>query len=388
MEEKYSKTKPDYEGGSIINLMATIEKALGGNPKYKTLKQLPPSILEKYDNIVLLVLDGLGYDYVKKQKSQDILKTNLKGKITTVFPSTTPCAIASFLNGTPPSEHGILGLFSYIPEINETIVTIRHGVRGNGPLPKKVKFQELYNLTPFSDKIKCKAYHLDDEKVTESDYTTLQAGKSKIIGYKDNKDCFKKIEKIIRTEEGKKYFYVHIPDHDLLCHDFGLKSKEVLNNYKKTNLELNKFLIKIKNTNTVILVTADHGMIDCPKENMILVKDYPDIQQALKNNMYGQSRYANCIVKDKKKFKEIISKRFNEKCEILEKKDFLKLYGPKMSKRFQKRLGDFLLIMKKNYGIYDLPKNQSYETYDYNTSDHGGLTSQEMHVPLIIIKSK
>lgn len=379
--------KPNYKNGSIINLMSSIEKAFGGNPKYENLKILESSNIEKYDNVILLVLDGIGYDYVKKYGGEGIMLKSLKTKITTVFPSTTSCAIASFLNGTPPSTHGILGLFSYITEIKETIVTIKHKIRANGPLPENIKFKDLYNLTPFSNRINAETYHVDDKKVIDSIYTTAQSGKSKIIGYENTKDCFNKLKKIIQSNKNKKYIYAHIPNHDLLCHDYGIDSKEVLDDYNEIDSELKSFINDTKDTNTIIIATADHGMLDIPKEKMILLKDYPDLKKILTLPMYGQSRYVNCIVKDKNKFKKIISEKLQDKCEIFDRNEAKALYGPEINKDFKERIGDFLLVMKKDYGIYDLPESQSYETYDYNTCDHGGLTESEMYVPLIIIST-
>lgn len=379
---------PNYKDGSIINLMASIQNAYGKRKsEYGELKFLKSSEIKKFDNIIVLVIDGLGYDYVKKYGKKGIMARSLKEKITTVFPPTTPCAIASFLNGTPPSKHGILGFFLYISEIKETIVTIRHGIRAKGSLPENIKFEEIYKLTPFSNKIDIETYHIDDENVTDSIYTTAQSGKSKIIGHKGINDCFNKLKEVIQSNKNKKYIYAHIPNHDLLCHDFGLDSKEALEDYNKTDLELKKFLDEIKGTNTMIIVTADHGMINIPKENMILIKDYPELKKTLTLPMYGQSRYANCIVKDKEKFKKIISEKFKDKCEIFNKNEAEKLYGLKINEKFKERIGDFLLVMKKDYGIYDLPPKQSYETYDYNTCDHGGLTENEMYVPLIVINS-
>jgi len=41
---------PDYKKGSIVNLMSSIEKAMGGKPVYNPLPQLPPKMLKKYNN--------------------------------------------------------------------------------------------------------------------------------------------------------------------------------------------------------------------------------------------------------------------------------------------------------------------------------------------------
>ena len=40
--------------------------------------------------------------------------------------------------------------------------------------------------------------------------------------------------------------------------------------------------------------------------------------------------------------------------------------------------------MKENYGIYEKLKGEDEK---YNVSEHGGLTKDEMFVPLIVIKT-
>lgn len=378
--------KPNYKDGSILNLMVSIEKAFAKNAKYKPLKSLSPAELKKYDNVILLVIDGLGYNYVKHYRDC-FMKNNLREKITTVFPSTTPCAIATFLNGTPPSEHGILGLFLHIPELNETVVTIRHSLRKDSLQIDKSLFKELYNITPFSNRLNVDTFHLDEEKVINSVYTQAQAGKSEVIGYVDINDCFNKLKNIVKSSKNKKYVYAHIPNHDSLCHEFGVSSPEVSASFDLVDSQIKKFISSVDNTNTILIVTGDHGMIDVPKKNMILIKNHSDIKLNLKKDMYGQSRYANCIAVNKTKLKDSILKKFSSKLIIMDKEKAAKLYGPKMSTRFKNRIGDFVILMKDNYGIYDLPTEKDYLSYDYNTCDHGSLTENEMYVPLIIIKT-
>jgi len=83
---------PDYRGGSIVNLMASIEKALKGRPKYKPLRLLGPEELSS-KNIVLFVVDGLGYEYLMRNGKNTVFQKHLRGKMTSMFPSTTGTCI-------------------------------------------------------------------------------------------------------------------------------------------------------------------------------------------------------------------------------------------------------------------------------------------------------
>jgi len=58
---------PNYKDGSIVNLMSSLEKALGGRPQYKPLKGLDINMLKKSKNVLLIVIDGLGYNFLMKK---------------------------------------------------------------------------------------------------------------------------------------------------------------------------------------------------------------------------------------------------------------------------------------------------------------------------------
>ena len=57
---------PDYRGGSIVNLMASIMAARGGSSAYPALRLLPPDEIAGVTNLILLVIDGLGSDYLAR----------------------------------------------------------------------------------------------------------------------------------------------------------------------------------------------------------------------------------------------------------------------------------------------------------------------------------
>ncbi|PIU09096.1 MAG: hypothetical protein COT31_00635 [Candidatus Moranbacteria bacterium CG08_land_8_20_14_0_20_34_16] len=56
---------PNYKDGSIVNLMSSIRKAFGGKSPYQPLKDFNNGEISN-KNIVLLIVDGLGYEYLKK----------------------------------------------------------------------------------------------------------------------------------------------------------------------------------------------------------------------------------------------------------------------------------------------------------------------------------
>ena len=111
-------TLPDYAGGSIVNLMASIAVALGAKDwPCAPLRLLDPVSLRRR-SILLLVVDGLGYRYLRETHARSTLNQYVQGSMTSVFPSTTATAITAMMSGLAPQQHGLTGWHVYFEEID------------------------------------------------------------------------------------------------------------------------------------------------------------------------------------------------------------------------------------------------------------------------------
>jgi hypothetical protein len=180
--------KPNYKDGSIVNLMSSIASACGGKLQYDNLKLLPFQEIKDSKNIVLIVLDGLGYEYLRKT-GKNILTENLKGKITSVFPPTTAAGVTTFLTGTAPQQHAMTGWYIFLKEIGVVSAILPYVQRIGGPPISSVgiEMKEFFTEKRFSTRIKTESYHIGPEEIINSDYTRETTGKAKKIGYKDLK---------------------------------------------------------------------------------------------------------------------------------------------------------------------------------------------------------
>ena len=172
---------PNYKNGSIVNLMSSITAARGYKSRYGKLKLINQLKLSKSKNIVLIVIDGLGYDFFKKHSKSKLLRSCLKGKITSVFPSTTAAAISTFRTGLPPSEHGLVGWFQYFKTVGEICVPLRFCVRGKENV--KVKYNFLSGIKSVFQLIKTKSCLVLPKIISNTKFTKELIGKAKIMSY-------------------------------------------------------------------------------------------------------------------------------------------------------------------------------------------------------------
>ena len=116
---------PDYSGNSIVNLMASIVSGLGPVPSesengdviYAPHPLVTPEMLAATRHVVLLVFDGLGYDYLRRRMPGGAIDAGVRDPITSVFPSTTTSAISTLLTADAPQQHGLTGWHMWLREI-------------------------------------------------------------------------------------------------------------------------------------------------------------------------------------------------------------------------------------------------------------------------------
>ncbi len=146
---------PDYNGGSIVNLMASLQMGLGGEEHaYVPLRQLSPDRVAQYRQVILWVIDGLGYEYLRAHPEAVYLNAALEDRMTSVYPPTTATAITTFLTGDAPQQHGLTGWFVYFKELGSVLSVLPGRARYGGPAYGSggIDVAGLLNHTPFADR--------------------------------------------------------------------------------------------------------------------------------------------------------------------------------------------------------------------------------------------
>tara|TARA_Y100000310_G_scaffold138289_2_gene137275 strand:+ start:67992 stop:69146 length:1155 start_codon:yes stop_codon:yes gene_type:complete len=379
---------PNYKDGSVVNLMSSVGGALGAKSKYTPLKILKPDELKSAKNVVLLVIDGLGFEFLQKYGKNSVFSKHLRGKITSVFPTVTSTVVPTFFTGLSSQDHGMTGWHIFLKELGCVIRSLPYDLRTSRFSLAEVKdISSVFNLKPFTNKISCNSYVVTQKDLMNSPFSIATAGKAKRYAYTNLNGCFKTIKKVITLNSKKKFIHAYWPNFDSLCHRHGTKSKKVLTHFKQLNKEVTSFLKSIESTNTVLIITADHGMIDVPKTKRIHLKNHPLLAETLTVPLCGDWRYVYCYVKpDKtKQFARYVKKKLKHCCTLhkskhLVKKNYFGLGKP--SKKFLERIGDYTLIMKEGYALYE---SLAHEKGHYNKGDHGGLSKEELYVPLVVV---
>lgn len=379
--------KPNYKNGSIVNLMASIKKSLGGKSDYEPLKDF--AVADK--NIILIIIDGLGYDYLIKHGQSSFLHENLERKITSVFPSTTASAMTAYATGLAPAQHALTGWFMYLKEIGAVIKTLPFATRaGDFKLNAgKIRYRDIYNGKSFFADLKATSIVIKHKDYFDSEYSRLIYRGAKRCPYSNLNGFFKQINKARRINKRRKFIFAYWAKLDYFCHRKGTDSEEVKKHFDKLDKKIKLLAESLKNKNTAIIVSADHGLVNTKEKNRIIeLKDHPGFAETLAMPLSGEPRAVYCYVRPEKikQFKSYVKTKFKKCCEMhksdeLIKNNYFGLFKP--NEKLPDRIGDYILIMKENYIMKDLVLGEKRKIYIGN---HGGVSHEEMFVPLVVIE--
>ncbi len=381
---------PNYQDGSIVNLMSSVSRARGAQPaQYAELAALPASELSSATNVVLLVLDGLGYDYLTTQGADSHLFQHLHCAMDSVAPPTTAASITTFLTGVAPQQHGLTGWFTWLREVGGVTTVLPFALRGNrgGLSEHGITPQQLFKHQPLFDQMNVDCYSLMPDWLSESAFNLSLLGKAEMVLHRGISDYYEKIAQVVKSSSHPKYLYAYWPQFDSLAHQYGVASRQLAKHFAKLDHGFAKLQQQLAGTNTRLIVTADHGFIDTTKESRLLLNDYPEIIDCLQIPLCGEPRLAYCYVQAGKqaRFLSLVEQQLGHAVIIHRGEDAIAqgLYGlgephPELSSR----VGEFVLEMKDNY---ILTQRLMGEPVFYMIGQHGGLSEAEMRVPLVMV---
>ncbi len=361
--------KKTYEN-CITNLACTIQKQFGLDYKHATIKEIDDILEEnQVDNIIVLLCDGLGSNILKRTlKEDDFLIKNILKDYNSTYPSTTTAATTSMLSGLNPNEHGWLGWDLYFKEEDKIVTMFLNTLKDTKiEYSKNSLAKKYFSYKNIPDKI--------NEKGEYSSTTLYPFGQNTYLNFDDMLDKI-----LIETKKpGKKYIYAYYDNPDHIMHYTGTSSEETINNIKMINEKVEEFTKKL--TNSLLLVTADHGHINAEP---IILSNYPQIFNLLDKDIWLEGRLCAFKVKEDKhqEFEEVFNELFSNDFILKTKEEVLKekLFGTgKNHPLFEQSLGDYISLATTNkYFVY----NQNSKVF---VSAHAGITEDEMKIPLISI---
>lgn len=379
--------RPDYQGNSIVNLMASIEIALGGEHDYEPLKNLDIARLTAARTIVLLVIDGLGYHYLADQGGRTSLAREAQAPVTTVFPATTAAAVTTFLTANAPQQHAHTGWFTYFEEVQSVVAGLPCTVRGSGEAISRRKLDKLFSVEPLFVRSQRDNFVLAPESIAFSTFNRRFSRGAEIVPYGNLREMFDYLGAICQRKS-PNYVYAYWPELDRLGHAYGMHSRDAQRHLLELDKALAAFTRTNRGSNTLLLTTADHGFVDSGPDHCIWLNDYPELADMLAQPLCGEPRAAYCYVlpEQRNDFVAEADSSLEGAMQAVASAELIRqgYFGVgEAHPALHRRIGDFTLLAQAEYSIKDSVRG---ERQYMQIGVHGGSSEDELYVPLVVIE--
>ena len=371
--------QPDYAGGGLVNLMASIVEACGGRALHP---RLGHCALGEPRNIVLFIVDGLGDNYLARRGGE--LAAKRRRAITSVFPSTTASAITTTYTGCTPLEHGLTGWFTYFGEAACVGAALPFKSRGDlQPLGARgVRPDDIYVRRSIFEQIPLRSIVVTGRDIVDSEYNARHCRGAERVAYETLEELVSQIERSIKSSEERKYVYAYWPAYDQVSHRYGCESREARAEFERIDAAFAELCRRLRGTETALVATADHGFVDVsPEESLELPSR---LAAQLRFPLCGERRVAYCHVHAPADFAKQAKDWLGERADVVPSRELRErgwFGGGTPHARFAERIGDVALVMRERYTVKDWVAGESRHLH---VGNHGGPSEDEMLIPLVM----
>ena len=183
----------------------------------------------------------------------------------------------------------------------------------------------------------------------------------------------------------RKFVYAYWPEFDALSHRHGVASAEVRAHFDALDAAFGELLARLAGSDTLLVLTADHGFIDSPPEESVELP--AELSAMLRFPLCGERRVAFCYVHEEKKFLEKAKQILGDRADVRPSRELVDegWFGPgRAHPHFAERIGDVALVMQGRGTVKDWVGG---EPRHLHIGNHGGMSEDEMNIPLVVAKT-
>lgn len=377
--------KPDYAGGGFVNLIASLVEACGGAPRHAPLAALPAAEAARAANVLLLIVDGLGDNYLQREGAGGALLSQRRGAITSVFPSTTASAITTSYTGWTPFEHGLTGWFTLFGEAGCVGLPLPFQRRGERTALDAAP-AALYRAGPLFDGLARRSLVVSYRPIIDSTYNLHHCGRAERLAYDKLEGLVAQSVAALKSAPGRKFVYAYWPEFDTLSHRYGNGSAEARAHFKAVDAAFGELMRLLAGTDTLVVATADHGFVDSVGADALDFADAPGLAGLLRYPLCGESRMAFCHVQAgrEREFLQRAADWLGARAEVRPSMELAEegwFGGGDAHPRFAERIGDVALRMNGRVTVKDWTPGEPRHRH---VGHHGGASADEMLIPLIV----
>jgi hypothetical protein len=241
---------PDYAGPNVRGIVPAL---LGPGSWATSLPPWMPEPVAAADQVVLLVLDGLGWEQFEEHRHLlPTLASMSGGPITTVAPTTTATALSSIATGLTPAEHGLLG---YRMLLGGEVLNV---LRWTSDGADRRRMHPPRDVQPFAAFLGHDVPVVSPAELQGTAFTEGHLFGSRPVGYRAISSLPVEVGRQLRA--GERFVYAYYGNIDKTAHERGFG--EFYDAELRYADRLIGDLLDVLPDGAVLMVTADHGQVD------------------------------------------------------------------------------------------------------------------------------
>ena len=366
---------------------------------------------QRFRRVVTLFVDAFGWRFFERFQDHPLLRRFANAcsatKLTSQFPSTTSAHVTTLYTGLPVGQHGVYEWFYYEPQVDRMIAPLlfsyagdadreslqQAGVEGPAILPSGQVSRALAAQG-------VRSYLVQPREFFNSTYSAQMGASARMIPYLTLAEGLATITQTLRNVTDPTWVVGYFGMFDALCHLYGPNAAQSDAELEAILTLIERWLVRDllgKLDDTLLMIIADHGQIETDPTRILYLDQTPAfarLHPLLRTNQRGEflapagscrDFFVHAQAEHLDEAQAVLTGIVRERAEVRRVDAMIEqgYFGPDgVSAQFQSRVGNLVVLPFAGESVYWLGDGRFKQKY---YGHHGGLTPQEMEIPLLLL---
>lgn len=357
---------------TIDHIMPSVGAALGADGFTNTL-DLPDA-----PRYVVFLVDGLGLDLLREHGDAAPFLSSLHNvdDIVCGVPSTTVTSLTSLGTGVRGGEHGMVGYSSRVPETGRRL----NSLKWDQPIDPTV-WQPVPTVLQRLQEAGVSASSVNDAKF---EGTGLTVCSQRGVPFHGINSVYERLDVVVDVIESstRSVTYAYESRLDHTGHSKGCTSPEWRTMLTTIDTELAELRDELPR-DSVLVVTADHGMIDLPMEGRFDVDAVPRLLDDV-TLLAGEARFRHLYTRPGAE--EEVADRWRAELgdrAVVRTQDGIEDWFGPISPDVRGRIGDVVVASLGDFAVFS---SREFAVELKMTGFHGSITEPELRIPVLVAR--
>lgn len=336
--------------------------------------------------VCVVMVDGLGLSLLKQRSGHAPFLRSLlptAGRLGSAFPSTTAASLASLGTGLPPGEHGMVG-YDVLDPAQDKVVNML----GNWDAAVDPQAWQ-----PFPTVLERASDHVDVATVSLPRFADSAMTRAALRGgrYIPATGAHARVSAAVEALSGadRMLMYLYWNELDKAGHRYGSASSEWGNELEELDGALRRLAERVP-AGTLVLLTADHGMMDVAQPQRFDYSVDPALVAGVRHTA-GEPRMVQLYLepdateRHREALLQAWQSRYGSRAWIMTRREAVAAgyFGSRVAPHVLPRIGDILIAAREPIALFDARRTNPSAME--MVGQHGSLTRAEREVPLLTL---